>query len=43
MSADDQPVPKPFVVPCADLPLSAPLRWLQLGWQDLRRIWQRVR
>ena len=37
MSAEHQVAPKPFVVPCADLPLSAPLRWLQLGWQDLRR------
>jgi uncharacterized membrane protein len=28
---------KPFVVPCADVPLSAPLRWLGAGWRDLRR------
>lgn len=27
----------PFVAPCRQLALSAPLRWLQLGWQDLRR------
>ncbi len=25
---------KPFVVPCTDLRLDAPLRWLRLGWQD---------
>ena len=28
---------RPFVVPCATLRLDAPRRWLQLGWQDLRR------
>ncbi|MBE5314240.1 MAG: DUF2189 domain-containing protein [Xanthomonadales bacterium] len=27
---------RPFVVPCADLHPSAPLRWLRLGWRDLR-------
>ena len=27
----------PFVAPCRDVPASAPLRWLRLGWQDLRR------
>lgn len=27
---------RPFVVPCADLPLDAPWRWLRLGWQDLK-------
>ncbi len=32
---DEQP--RPFVVPCADLGFDAPLRWLRLGWQDLRR------
>jgi uncharacterized membrane protein len=37
-----QPTPspeeqRPFVVPCADLSPAAPLRWLRLGWQDLRR------
>ncbi|MCB1560390.1 MAG: DUF2189 domain-containing protein [Xanthomonadales bacterium] len=26
-----------FVVPCARLPYRAPLRWLALGWADLRR------
>lgn len=39
---DDQPPepeqdPRPFVVPCADLTLDAPWRWLRLGWQDLKR------
>lgn len=29
--------PRPFVVPCADLTLSAPWRWLRLGWRDLVR------
>jgi len=28
---------KPFVVPCARLQLDAPMRWLRLGWHDLRR------
>ena len=28
---------RPFVVSCAKLALDAPLRWLRLGWQDLRR------
>jgi uncharacterized membrane protein len=28
---------RPFVVPCATLPWSAPLRWLRLGWLDFRR------
>lgn len=28
---------RPFVVPCARLGFDAPLRWLRLGWQDLRR------
>ncbi|MBS0374405.1 MAG: DUF2189 domain-containing protein [Proteobacteria bacterium] len=26
----------PFVAPCRSLPPSAPLRWLGLGWRDLR-------
>lgn len=26
-----------FVVPCRDLTADAPLRWLRLGWRDLRR------
>jgi len=29
--------PRPFVVPCADLALDAPWRWLRLGWHDLVR------
>jgi uncharacterized membrane protein len=29
--------PRPFVVPCAQLSWRAPLRWLALGWRDLRR------
>ena len=28
---------RPFVLPCATLPWSAPLRWLRLGWRDFRR------
>lgn len=32
--ADD---PRPFVVPCADLAMDAPWRWLRLGWRDLVR------
>lgn len=27
----------PFVAPCRQLDALAPLRWLELGWQDLRR------
>jgi uncharacterized membrane protein len=27
----------PFVAPCRTLDVRAPLRWLQLGWSDLRR------
>jgi len=27
----------PFVAPCRRLELTAPLRWLSLGWQDFRR------
>ena len=26
----------PFVAPCRTLTPGAPLRWLRLGWQDLR-------
>lgn len=33
MNADE----RPFIVPCARLGYSAPLRWLRLGWQDVRR------
>jgi len=28
---------KPFLAPCKKLDLSAPLRWLSLGWQDYKR------
>lgn len=28
---------RPFAVPCRDVAASAPLRWLALGWRDLRR------
>lgn len=38
-SAGPEPAPideRPFVVPCADLHPSAPLRWLRLGWNDFR-------
>jgi uncharacterized membrane protein len=37
---DDQPVnPQelPFAAPCHTLDVSAPLRWLKLGWRDLKR------
>ena len=27
----------PFAAPCKTLQIEAPLRWLRLGWQDLRR------
>ncbi|MFO8024905.1 DUF2189 domain-containing protein [Thiohalophilus sp.] len=27
----------PFVAPCRELDTGAPLRWLKLGWRDLRR------
>ncbi len=37
----DKPVSNPdelpFVAPCRELDTSAPLRWLKLGWQDMRR------
>jgi uncharacterized membrane protein len=31
------PAALPFVAPCRRLPISAPLRWVRLGWQDLVR------
>jgi uncharacterized membrane protein len=34
MTDDEQ---RPFVVPCRQLPLSAPWRWLAAGWRDVRR------
>ncbi|MBU2478114.1 MAG: DUF2189 domain-containing protein, partial [Gammaproteobacteria bacterium] len=27
----------PFIAPCRQLPLNAPIQWLQLGWQDFLR------
>lgn len=33
----DDPAKRPFVVPCRQLDLSAPWRWLNSGWRDLRR------
>lgn len=36
-SASPEGEPRPFVVPCAVLGFDAPLRWLRLGWQDVRR------
>lgn len=36
-TASDPGDERPFVVPCAALGWSAPLRWLRLGWRDLRR------
>lgn len=29
---------RPFVAPCREVGLDAPLRWLKLGWRDFRRI-----
>jgi uncharacterized membrane protein len=29
--------PRPFAVPCRDLPMTAPFRWLAAGWRDVRR------
>lgn len=34
---DGEAAARPFLVPCARPPLSAPWRWLRLGWNDLRR------
>jgi uncharacterized membrane protein len=36
-SAPPPEAARPFVVPCAELRLDAPLRWLRLGWQDVTR------
>jgi uncharacterized membrane protein len=33
----DDGAARPFVLPCAKLAWSAPLRWLRLGWRDFRR------
>jgi len=32
-----KPEEMPFVAPCRKLTTDAPLRWLKLGWEDLRR------
>ena len=37
MPVDGTDHQRPFVVPCASLPWSAPLDWLRLGWRDFRR------
>ena len=34
------PGPLPFVAPCRRLSASAPLRWVRLGWDDVRRAWR---
>lgn len=34
--AGDTPEPRPFIVPCADLAVTAALGWLALGWKDFR-------
>jgi len=34
---DPPPAPSAFAIQLNRLPLSAPLRWLQLGWQEFRR------
>ena len=31
---------KPFVAPCKNIELSAPLRWLSLGWNDYKRAYK---
>lgn len=28
---------RPFLAPCRQLPLSAPLKWIKQGWQDIKR------
>jgi uncharacterized membrane protein len=39
MQSEHPPVEdlRPFVVPCSNPGFDAPLRWLRLGWRDLRR------
>ena len=27
----------PFAAPCRDLPTNAPVRWIKLGWKDMRK------
>jgi uncharacterized membrane protein len=36
VSEADAPEPMPFVAPCRDLEISAPLDWLKAGWRDYR-------
>jgi uncharacterized membrane protein len=36
MMTDMESDPKPFVAPCRELPLGAPLEWLKAGWKDYR-------
>jgi uncharacterized membrane protein len=36
MEADANPDELPFVAPCRELDAGEPLRWLALGWRDLR-------
>ncbi|MDH5392090.1 MAG: DUF2189 domain-containing protein [Gammaproteobacteria bacterium] len=31
-----KPAELPFVAPCRQLSMSAPLRWIKLGWQDIK-------
>jgi uncharacterized membrane protein len=35
--APESPENLPFVVPCRTLDMAAPLRWLRLGWVDMKR------
>ncbi len=40
LNQEPHPLPHdelPFVAPCAQLDMSAPLRWVARGWQDFRR------
>ena len=39
LSNSGRPAPDqlPFVAPCRDLEIAAPLRWVKAGWRDLRR------
>lgn len=35
----DEPEALPFVAPCRKLAVTAPFRWLRLGWADFRHAW----
>jgi uncharacterized membrane protein len=37
--SEDESQAQPFVLPARKLEPSAPLRWLALGWRDLRQAW----